>query len=83
MQKCAIYKDGDGVAIVYPSPALFDKDSLDRHLLREQDIDFENDEQVYDWIFKKDVPAGVEYKVINVSEIPVDRTFRKAWEYQE
>lgn len=31
----------------------------------------------------KDVPAGVQYKIVNVSEIPVDRTFRNAWEWQE
>lgn len=31
---------------------------------------------------QKDVPAGVEYKIVNVSEIPSDRTFRNAWEYQ-
>ena len=31
---------------------------------------------------QKDVPAGVEYKIVDISEIPSDRTFRKAWEYQ-
>lgn len=31
----------------------------------------------------KDVPAGVQYKIVDVSEIPVDRTFRNAWEWQE
>ncbi len=30
----------------------------------------------------KDVPPGVEYKIVDVSEIPSDRTFRNAWEYQ-
>lgn len=30
----------------------------------------------------KDVPSGVEYKIVDVSEIPSDRTFRDAWEYQ-
>jgi hypothetical protein len=30
----------------------------------------------------KDVPEGVEYKIVNASEIPSDRTFRAAWEYQ-
>lgn len=30
----------------------------------------------------KDVPAGKPYKIIDVSEIPTDRTFRNAWEYQ-
>lgn len=31
----------------------------------------------------KDVPAGKPYKIIDVSDIPEDRTFRDAWEYQE
>ena len=31
----------------------------------------------------KDVPAGLPYKIIDASEIPSDRTFRNAWEYQE
>jgi len=31
-------------------------------------------------IAAKDVPAGVEYKIVDVSEIPSDRTFRNAWE---
>lgn len=34
-------------------------------------------------IAKKDVPPGKPYKIIDVSEIPSDRTFRNAWEYQE
>lgn len=29
------------------------------------------------------VPNGTSYKIIDVSEIPSDRTFRDAWEYQE
>ena len=33
-------------------------------------------------IAEKDVPTGVEYKIVDVSEIPSDRTFRNAWEYQ-
>ena len=32
-----------------------------------------------DAIAKKDVPAGVPYKIIDASEIPDDRTFRGAW----
>lgn len=29
----------------------------------------------------KDVPAGAEFKIVDVSDIPEDRTFRDAWEY--
>lgn len=31
-------------------------------------------------IAQKDVPAGLPYKIVDVSEIPADRTFRNAWE---
>tara|TARA_A100001201_G_C4001859_1_gene174814 strand:+ start:200 stop:445 length:246 start_codon:yes stop_codon:yes gene_type:complete len=30
---------------------------------------------------KKSVPTGVKYKIIDVSDLPVDRNFRNAWEY--
>jgi hypothetical protein len=32
-------------------------------------------------IAAKDVPAGKPFKIVDVSEIPTDRTFRDAWEY--
>jgi hypothetical protein len=31
----------------------------------------------------KDVPAGKPYKIVDVADIPTDRTFRGAWEYAE
>jgi hypothetical protein len=31
----------------------------------------------------KDVPAGKPFKIINTTDVPTDRTFRAAWEYQE
>ena len=31
----------------------------------------------------KDVPAGKPYKIVDVADIPSDRTFRDAWEYAE
>ena len=33
-------------------------------------------------IAAKDVPAGIEYKIIDTADVPTDRTFRNAWEYQ-
>jgi hypothetical protein len=32
---------------------------------------------------EKDVPAGAEFKIVDVSDIPSDRTFRDAWEFAE
>jgi hypothetical protein len=33
-------------------------------------------------IAAKDVPAGKPFKIVDVANIPADRTFRAAWEYQ-
>ena len=33
-------------------------------------------------IAAKDVPAGKPFKIVDVADIPSDRTFRNAWEYQ-
>lgn len=30
-----------------------------------------------------DVPEGKPYKIVDISDIPEDRTFREAWEYIE
>jgi hypothetical protein len=32
-------------------------------------------------IAAKDVPSGKPYKIVDVADIPSDRTFRNAWEY--
>lgn len=34
-----------------------------------------------DLVILKDLPKGVDYKVINVSDLPPDRYFRSAWEF--
>ena len=33
-------------------------------------------------IATKDVPQGKEYHIVDVSDIPEDRTFRNAWTWQ-
>ena len=42
----------------------------------------ETDEEFIAWVVAKDVPAGKDYKIVDVADIPTDRTFRGAWEYQ-
>lgn len=32
-------------------------------------------------IAAKDVPEGKPFKIVDISEIPTDRTFRAAWEF--
>jgi len=36
-----------------------------------------------DEVIIKSVPEGKPYKIVDVADIPTDRTFRNAWEYQE
>jgi hypothetical protein len=34
-------------------------------------------------IAAKDVPTGAKYKIVDVADVPSDRTFRNAWEVNE
>jgi hypothetical protein len=34
-------------------------------------------------LIAKDVPQGKPYKIVDVADIPTDRTFRNAWEFTE
>ena len=34
-------------------------------------------------IAKKDVPTGAKYKIVSVSDLPTDRSFRNAWVVNE
>ena len=34
-------------------------------------------------VIAKSVPVGKPYKIVDVADIPTDRTFRNAWEYAE
>jgi hypothetical protein len=38
-----------------------------------------NEKRSIEEIARKDVPTGKAYKIVNVSEISTDRTFRDAW----
>ena len=40
-------------------------------------------EHTIEELIAKDVPEGKPYKIVDVEDIPTDRTFRAAWEYQE
>lgn len=41
----------------------------------------ETDDEFLAWIAAKDVPAGKPFKIVDVADVPTDRTFRTAWEY--
>ncbi len=81
--------DEGGVAIIVPAPdargrvlvtdAVYDGEEL----MQEAVYRDETDDEFIAWVAAKDVPAGKPYKIVDVSNIPTDRTFRGAWEYQE
>lgn len=39
-------------------------------------------EHTIEELAQKDVPTGKDYHIVDVSEIPTDRTFRNAWEWK-
>ena len=43
----------------------------------------DNIDMTVEEIAKKDVPTGLKYKIVDVSEISPDRTFRNAWDINE
>ncbi len=43
----------------------------------------ETDDEFAAWVAAKDVPKGKPYKIVDTDDIPTDRTFRNAWEYQQ
>ena len=57
-----IYKEGDGVAIISPSPKWAG---------------------TIEELAKKDVPTGKKYKIVDMSTISSDKSFRDAWEVDE
>lgn len=42
----------------------------------------ETDDEFAAWVAAKDVPEGKPFKIVDVADIPSDRTFRNAWEYE-
>jgi hypothetical protein len=41
----------------------------------------ETDLEFAEWVAAKDAPNGKPFQIVDVADIPTDRTFRDAWEY--
>ena len=64
-----IYQQEHGVlGVLIPSSKFLDK--LDG-----------TDEQKLIYVADKDLPTGTRYEIVEDLDVPVDRTFRNAWEY--
>lgn len=83
--KRIIYPQDDGrVAIVTPFLNIAVDGSGEWIPLRpEQEIPEGLRRITVEEIAERDVPAGKPWKIVDVSEIPEDRTYRNAWEYEE
>ena len=67
MDKRIVYLNDDGtIAIIIPSQNWLD----------------ESEENTIEALAAKDVPEGKTYHIVDVSEIPTDRTFRDAWTWE-
>jgi len=67
--------DEDGIEV---TPARNETVTVAPAVYREQ-----TDSEFIEWIAAKDVPTGKPFQIVDVSDIPSDRTFRGAWEYAE
>lgn len=72
--KRILYPMADGgVAVVSPAPL--------SDLRRVPVLSGMTQEHYEDFVIRNSVPEGVEYTIVDASELPADRTFRDAWEY--
>lgn len=67
--------DEDGIEV---TPAYDETVTVTPAIYRHQ-----TDDEFIQWIANKDVPVGKPFQIVDVSDIPSDRTFRDAWEYAE
>ena len=58
-----------GICIISPTDNCINPDTGELYTLEE--------------IAKKDVPTGAKYRIIPVSDVPTDRSFRDAWTVSE
>jgi hypothetical protein len=65
--------DEDGIEV---TPAYDETVTVTPAVYREQ-----TDEEFIEWVAQKDVPTGKPFQIVDVADIPTDRTFRNAWEY--
>lgn len=88
--KKIIYKTETGIAIITPVDdhvkkvldAIIPEVIKDNKIVTPKRFIYKDELIIGLELAKKDVPEGVDYKIIDDSEIPLDRTFRDAWTYE-
>jgi len=78
----------EAVTEVVTHDAVLDEDGIETSAAYEETVVVtpavyrdETDDEFAQWIAAKDVPTGKPFKILDVADIPTDRTFRNAWEY--
>ena len=73
MEKKIVFKTKDGgVAVITAAPQQLAETNPDTGQL-----------WTYEDIAKKDVPTGYKYKIVDVTDVSADRSFREAWTVNE
>lgn len=91
MQKRILYTNSDGgVSIIIPAPAARGRVLVSHPVVEEVGGKMvevkpamyrdEADDELAVRIAEKDVPTGASFDIVDVDDIPSDRTFRNAWE---
>lgn len=81
-RKQVLVKDAVYETVITPATE-FEPEKQEKQMVAEAVYRDETDEELIDWIAAKDVPAGKPFQIVDVADIPSDRTFRNAWEYAE
>ena len=82
--KRIIVKNNDGsIKIISPAPDLFNVNSKTSQLLINRGIDLSTEQKVFEHVIARNIEVGQMTKdnhiVVDVDDIPKDRTLRKHW----
>lgn len=80
MSKLICFVNDDGfTSILTVPPEMYDPLSATRRDLAVQGIIFKTEDEMLQWVAKKDVPQGKSYVLLDVNVAPSDRMYRNAW----
>lgn len=65
------------------APAMFDANHPTRNNLKLRGIDFNNDQEIIDWVAKNVVPANSEYYLVDANNFPKNADKRNIWYYDK
>lgn len=72
-------REDGGLSVITPAPEMFDPSSRTRLQLTSLGIVFATDDEVMAYIISKNDLTEGSYRIVDVEDIPADRSFRNAW----